>query len=313
MKKSLVIMALLVVTSMFMVGNSYADTPIYEDSWQQVLSLWSGAAGDITDSEITDPYEGGDDICAKFSFPKEITWAKIGAQAFGGAIPLDLTGHTKMQFNVSANKEGVVAHFGVGSGTLDEDSCGEHTVAGDPITISSTGWTAAEIDLSKQNMSAVTNLWWMMLAAGENSSLTNPIEVFVDDIKYVGGGAGIITVTISGGTVGVSVSGNMAFGDSSYGIEMISSENAVGDKYLIDGSANIVDVQMPATLSVGDEIIVHNESISTFKVQLINPNFTIKDTGGTISPGTDIELAAGDTAHFAAKTSLILEVVGVKV
>lgn len=87
----------------------------------------------------------------------------------------------------------------------------------------------------------------------------------------------------------------------------------VGDKYLIDGASNIVDVQMPATLSVGDEIIVHNESISTFKVQLINPNFTIKDTGGTISPGTDIELAAGDTAHFAAKTSLILEVVGVKV
>ena len=66
---------------------------------------------------------------------------------------------------------------------------------------------------------------------------------------------------------------------------------------------------MPATLSVGDEIIVHNESISTNKVQLVNPNFTIKGANGTISPGTDLELAPGDTAHLAAKTSLILEAV----
>jgi hypothetical protein len=83
----------------------------------------------------------------------------------------------------------------------------------------------------------------------------------------------------------------------------------VGSKYLVDGSSNIVDIQMPATLSVGDEIIVHNESISTNKVQLVNPNFTIKGPSGTISPGTDLELAPGDTAHLAAKTSLILEVV----
>ena len=83
----------------------------------------------------------------------------------------------------------------------------------------------------------------------------------------------------------------------------------VGSKYLVDGSINIVDVQMPATLAVGDEIIVHNESISTFKVQLVNPNFTIKGAGGTIAAGTDLELAPGDTAHLAAKTSLILEAV----
>ena len=87
----------------------------------------------------------------------------------------------------------------------------------------------------------------------------------------------------------------------------------VGSKYLVDGSVNLVNCQMPATLSVGDEIIIHNESISTFKVQLVNPNFTIKGPSGTIAAGTDMELAAGNSVQMVAKTTTVLSIVGAQV
>jgi hypothetical protein len=83
----------------------------------------------------------------------------------------------------------------------------------------------------------------------------------------------------------------------------------VGESYQIDSSGGAVNAAMPTSLVVGKIITVHNESISTNTVLLTNPSFTIKGTGGTIAPGTDLELAAGDTARLVAKSTLILEVV----
>jgi len=82
-----------------------------------------------------------------------------------------------------------------------------------------------------------------------------------------------------------------------------------GKSYQVDGSSATVDVTMPATISAGDVITVHNESISTNKVQIVNASFTIKGPGSNVSPGTDIELAPGDTAKLVAKNTTILELV----
>lgn len=84
---------------------------------------------------------------------------------------------------------------------------------------------------------------------------------------------------------------------------------AVGKSYQVDGSGGTVDVAMPATITPGDVITVHNESISTNKVQITNPNFTIKGIGQDASPGTDVELEPGDTAKLVAKNTSILELV----
>ncbi len=83
----------------------------------------------------------------------------------------------------------------------------------------------------------------------------------------------------------------------------------VGESYQVDGSSGTVDAAMPAALAVGDVITVHNESISTNKVQLTNPSFSIKGIAGTAAAGTDLELEPGDTVKLVAKTTLILEVV----
>ncbi|MCK4532510.1 hypothetical protein KAU39_01885 [bacterium] len=251
MKKSLILMTLLVVMSIFMVGNVYSDTTVYENSWIQGLYLKQGASAEVTISDIADPYpEGSGDQCAKFAFNKDIGWAKIGSQAYGGVVPMDLTGHTKMQFEVSANQDGVVAYFGLGAGDIYNDSCGEHTVIGDPITISSTGWTPAYVDLTGQNMSAVSNLWWMTLAGGNDGLPNANVEIYVDDVEYLGGGAGLITVTIGAGTVGVSVTGTITFGNLIYGDDKISSTNTAGDKFFT--VANIGNVNEDLRLKVLD-------------------------------------------------------------
>ena len=82
-----------------------------------------------------------------------------------------------------------------------------------------------------------------------------------------------------------------------------------GDSYQIDGSANTVDVTLPALIA-GDPFTFHNETISTFKVQLLNPTYTIKGAGGTVPAATDLELKAGNSVQLVAKTTLILEIVG---
>jgi hypothetical protein len=84
------------------------------------------------------------------------------------------------------------------------------------------------------------------------------------------------------------------------------------EAYQIDGSANIVDVTMPA-LVAGKPYTFHNESTSAFKVQILNPTNTIRYTGGTIAAGTDLELAAGNSVQLVAKSTTILEIVGVKI
>lgn len=80
-------------------------------------------------------------------------------------------------------------------------------------------------------------------------------------------------------------------------------------RYMIDASGGSVDAALPASVAVGDKIIVHNESISTNLVRLTNTALTIKGPTGTVTSSDNLELDAGDTADLAAKTTLIMEVV----
>lgn len=82
-----------------------------------------------------------------------------------------------------------------------------------------------------------------------------------------------------------------------------------GKRYSIDASGGSRDGALPTTVVIGDEIIVHNESISTNTVRLTNTALTIKGPGGTVTSSDNLVLAAGDTVHMIAKTTLILEVV----
>jgi hypothetical protein len=76
-----------------------------------------------------------------------------------------------------------------------------------------------------------------------------------------------------------------------------------GKKYQIDGSGGAVDAALKTSYTVGDEIIVHNESISTNTVRLTNTALTIKGAKGEISSSDNLVLEPGDTAHIVMKTS----------
>lgn len=84
------------------------------------------------------------------------------------------------------------------------------------------------------------------------------------------------------------------------------------ESYQIDGSSNTVDITLP-TLIVGKSYTFHNEKASTFKVQVLNPSYTINGPSGIISPGTDIELATSNSVQLVAKSTTILEIVGAQV
>lgn len=84
------------------------------------------------------------------------------------------------------------------------------------------------------------------------------------------------------------------------------------ESYQIDGSANTVDVTMP-TLAEGQTFTFHNQSLSTFAVNILNPSYTIIGKSGTLSAATNLELSASDSVQLVAKTSTVLEVVGAQV
>lgn len=81
------------------------------------------------------------------------------------------------------------------------------------------------------------------------------------------------------------------------------------ESYQIDGSTNTIDVTLPV-IAVGDSFIFHNESASTFTVQILNPSYTINGTSGTIAAGTDLELSSADSVQLVAKSTTVLEIVG---
>ena len=83
---------------------------------------------------------------------------------------------------------------------------------------------------------------------------------------------------------------------------------SAGLRYQVEATSATVDATLPATMTDGEVFTMHNSSASTFKVQILNPNFTIRGPSGSIASGTDLELAAGDTALLIAKGTLILEV-----
>ena len=84
---------------------------------------------------------------------------------------------------------------------------------------------------------------------------------------------------------------------------------AAGNSYLVDGSSGTVDGSLPATIVTKQEFIVHNETISTNLVRVLNPNFTIKGAKGVLAPGDNLILEPGDTVKLVARSSTILEVV----
>jgi hypothetical protein len=83
------------------------------------------------------------------------------------------------------------------------------------------------------------------------------------------------------------------------------------EAYILDGSGGTLDVTLP-TIAAGNAFTFHNLITSTNKVQILNPSYSIRGSGGTISAGTDLELSAGDSVQLVASSTSILDIVGVQ-
>lgn len=73
-------------------------------------------------------------------------------------------------------------------------------------------------------------------------------------------------------------------------------------RYQIDASSGVVEASFKAAYEAGDELVIHNESISTNVVRITNTALTIKGINGEITPTDDLTISAGDTAYIVMKT-----------
>ena len=74
-------------------------------------------------------------------------------------------------------------------------------------------------------------------------------------------------------------------------------------------SATQIDITLAASVSPGDFFVIANSSESGSAIRIVNAGYTIKTVAGSIKSTDNIILARGETAHFVATSSTILETV----
>ena len=77
----------------------------------------------------------------------------------------------------------------------------------------------------------------------------------------------------------------------------------------MNGSSRACDAALPATFTVGEPFIAHNNAIRTNIVRVTNANYTIRGAVDTLAPGDNLILEPGDTVSIAVISASILEIV----
>ena len=88
-----------------------------------------------------------------------------------------------------------------------------------------------------------------------------------------------------------------------------SSTTANKNEQIIVKSATQINITLAASVSSGDFFVIANSSESGSAIRIVNAGYTIKTVAGSIPSTDNIILARGETAHFVATSSNILEVV----
>ena len=88
-----------------------------------------------------------------------------------------------------------------------------------------------------------------------------------------------------------------------------SSTTANKNEQVIVKSATQIDITLAASVSSGDFFVIANSSESGSAIRIVNAGYTIKTVAGSIPSADNIILARGETAHFVATSSTILEAV----
>ena len=88
-----------------------------------------------------------------------------------------------------------------------------------------------------------------------------------------------------------------------------SSTTANKNEQVIVKSATQINITLAASVSSGDFFVIANSSESGSAIRIVNAGYTIKTVVGTIKSTDNIILARGETAHFVATSSTILEAV----
>ena len=88
-----------------------------------------------------------------------------------------------------------------------------------------------------------------------------------------------------------------------------SPTTANKNEQIIVKSATQIDITLAAHVSSGDFFVIANSSESGSAIRIVNAGYTIKTVAGSIPSTDNIILARGETAHFVATSSTILEAV----
>ena len=104
-------------------------------------------------------------------------------------------------------------------------------------------------------------------------------------------------------------SANWAFKSGTRWRLAASSTTANRNEQVIVKSATQIDIKLAASVSSGDFFVIANSSESGSAIRIVNAGYTIKTVAGSIPSTDNIILARGETAHFVATSSTILEAV----
>jgi hypothetical protein len=260
-----------------------------------------------------------------------------GAPANGDLVEGELAINT---FDQKLYSKDATTIFEIGelTDTLGDVTARGATTATNIITSNATPayiWNETAAALDEKN-------WWTVASGGnfllaaindvfsvtDNVMLVSRTGVNVDEINfYTDGGTERLSVETSGiivtGTVaattvtGANVTSGVDPGHthtsasiSGWVMKTATYTLVAGDKINVTATSGTATIEPPATLVAGDSFQVHNDTTSTQTVQ-INPQTgqTIRGAGSSVTAADNMILIPGDTAHFIAVSTTVMEVV----
>lgn len=155
----------------------------------------------------------------------------------------------------------------------------------------------------------------------KNSSSVPGVTV-TDALDAAAGGsfdASNVAVTPAGGIVATDVqaalveldselSGIVTVGSLTWQVRNSSFSPDVNTYNIVIATTGAVEVTQP-TFSPGQFITIYNDIDSTETVRVLNPSNTIDGPAGTVSPGDDLVIPAGDKVTLVARTTTLIKAI----
>lgn len=254
MKKKYVFIFIPIIFGVLLSSKLFAEYKlrnVYDDTWHYPPTGWmQGEAFTMESTNVQTPAEGG--FCVKLTYDtSKAAWAGFFVQASekwraNGGTGIDLSNFSALSVRARSglNGEVVEVQFGVGGDNDPKgksDTCSVRTVS----QVLSSQWQTFIVDLAGKNLSDINGLVVVVMKRLRDNIKA---DIYIDDIKFIGKGPGVVALKANPGTTpgAVTLNWNAPSGDFvNTGYVVKYSTSYIHDQKEFDNATTLLQAMTP--------------------------------------------------------------------